>query len=73
MKSSYRVKYPASLYKEGIFSIATKAYKDICDISYHIDDDYIVCDFSDSIYDLKMTAMEFSNFLLEILNSRSMQ
>lgn len=48
---------------------AVKAYKDICKIEIDQIGSYIVCEFTDCIYDSKETVNEFENYIIDLMNN----
>ena len=62
--------YPVSVYDGTLINQAIKDYGTICCISCSRKEDEIICTFSRSVADLELTALEFSNYLIELANVR---
>jgi len=65
-----RVSYPHSVYDKGLIDRAIKDYQGICTIQQHDNGTETSCVFSQSVTDLWITALEFSNYLIELANSQ---
>lgn len=65
-----RVFYPHSVYDRDLIDQAIKDYQEICTIKQHDSGMEISCVFSQSVTDLTVTALEFSNYLIELANSQ---
>lgn len=61
--------YHANLYPENVIRAAVQQYAEICSIRVEQQENGISCIFSESIADLELTAKEFSNYLIEMVNS----
>lgn len=65
------MQYSSMLYSKSCIKQGLIAYKDLCDIEVRYETGQTVCRLSNSRVNLEMTAREFSNYLIEIMNSRS--
>lgn len=65
------VNYPASVYEKTVVEQAIADYRGICRIRLRSDGREYVCVFSRSRADLELTALEFTNYLIELSNSRN--
>lgn len=65
-----RVSYPHSVYEKGLIDRAIRDYQEICTIRQHDNGMETACVFSRSVTDLTVTALEFSNYLIELANSQ---
>ena len=63
--------FPASIYNQSDIKRAIVDYSGICRITTSESCNGVSCTFSDSITDIKLTAHEFSNYLIELSNTRS--
>lgn len=70
MKTKIIKKYIKSIYSEESINRAIVDYKDICDVSITGNEKYVECTFSNFKYEKNETVLEFSNYLIEIMNSR---
>ena len=64
------VYYTGSLYPLWALKNAGKDYGDICKIIIEEAASGTICTFCDSIAPLDLTAAEFSNYIIEMVNSR---
>lgn len=72
MKSNkIEVLFAKAVYRRPWIEQAITDYKDICTIELYEDERYFTCDISKSIAALPLTAREFSNYIIELANSRS--
>jgi len=62
--------YNLDIYPERIIMQAINDYRGICNIVANIQDSYAVCQFSHGKTDERTIVLEFSNYLIELLNSR---
>lgn len=62
--------YSLDIYPEPVLRQAIKDYHDICHIEATIKDGSMVCCFSHGKIDETTIMHEFSNYLIELLNSR---
>lgn len=65
------MKYSSTLYSKSCIDQGITSYKNLCDIKVQYDTEQTVCRLSNGKVNLELTAMEFSNYLIEIMNSRS--
>ena len=65
-----RVSYPHSVYGRDLIDQAIKDYQEVCSIKQHDNGMETSCVFSRSVTDLTITALEFSNYLIELANSQ---
>ena len=70
MIDKYEILFNKGIYNSLAIQRAVKDYSQICNIQVVETENSIRCIFTNSKYDLQETALEFSNYLLEILNSR---
>lgn len=61
-----------NIFKMKYIDHAAKAYEKICSIKISGEDDYIVCEFSNCIYDAEETSKEFENYIIDLMNSNSL-
>ena len=64
-------KYCLEIYPEDIIERAIEDYHNICNISREIMDGDMICRFSNGNTNEKTIMLEFSNYLIELINSRS--
>ena len=64
--------FPTSIYSEGMVRRAAYDYQDICDCEISVLPDGINCRFHDSVTELELTVLEFSNYLVELSNARGL-
>lgn len=67
MKSKTDIYYPIIIYPIEIIKQAVFDYKDICKIAIIRESHGTRCCFEHSVEDLSLTAMEFSNYLIELI------
>lgn len=48
---------------------AIVAYKDLCKIGINYTGNYIICEFTDCIYDNEETIREFENYIIDLMNT----
>lgn len=65
------VTFPTSVYDRRLIDRAVQDYYGICTIELTGTADYTSCSFSRSVTDLEVTALEFSNYLIELANSQA--
>lgn len=58
-----------NIYKKNWIFLAAKAFEDICNINIIETNDYIVCKFSNCIYDTIETIREFENYIIDLMNT----
>jgi len=71
MDKTITLTFPASIYDQAVIKQAVMDYSGICRISITESRNGVSCMFSDSITDITLTAHEFSNYLIELSNTRS--
>ena len=69
MQNEMKMRYPANVYPLDVIQRAIADYRHICLISYKISKAETVCCFRNSVTDLTRTVQEFSNYLIELINS----
>lgn len=69
MKRSVLLFFAASIYPEETVMQAIDDYKEICHIKLIKKDGGFECVFSKSVVDLELTAKEFANYLIELVNA----
>ena len=69
--TSESVFFLSSIYPRELIVRAKEDYQQICCISIEDNAGGIICTFSESITDINLTAKEFSNYLIELANTRS--
>lgn len=70
MLKKYEILFYKSIYSPLAIQRAVADYSQICEIEVLETENVIRCIFTNSRFGLQQTALEFSNYLLEILNSR---
>ena len=70
MKEILRVHYTKTIYPRWTIERAKRDYASICKIEISADASGNVCAFFDSVAPLELTAAEFSNYLIEMVNSK---
>lgn len=63
--------YPKSVYNMAQVERAAQDYQGICRVAVTEDSADIICTFSRSIAGLERTALEFSNYLIELANAEN--
>lgn len=61
--------FPATIYPQDVIQQAIKDYAEICHIELLQTDTGVECLFLESVADLELTAREFSNYLVELVNA----
>ena len=69
MKKSVLLFFSASIYPEEKVIQAISEYKGICHIKLVRKNGGFECAFFESVADLELTAMEFANYLIELVNT----
>lgn len=69
MKQNITLFFPAAIYPQDVIQQAVKDYAEICRIELRGTEGGVECVFLKSITDLELTAMEFSNYLAELINA----
>lgn len=69
MKQNTTLFFPATIYPQDIIQQAVKDYAKICRIELRKTEDGVECAFLKSVTDLELTAREFSNYLVELINA----
>lgn len=69
MKQNTTLFFPATIYPQDIIQQAAEDYAEICRIELHRTENGVECAFLKSIADLELTAREFSNYLVELINA----
>lgn len=72
MKNKITQKYSLNIYPRSYIEKGILDYKNVCKIDLNCNENAIECTFYDSVADLDLTAKEFSNYLIELINSRGM-
>lgn len=63
------LKLNADIYDVQKVKIAADAYKELCKIKLRTADDYIICNFTDCLYDPEETIKEFENYTIDLMNT----
>lgn len=63
------IAFASMIYPKAIIQKAITDYQSICRIQMEQHTDYVLCTFLESITDIDLTICEFSNYLIELLNS----
>jgi len=71
MKTKIIQKYVLEIYPCNYIQKAILDYKNICKIDMVFNNNVVECTFYDSLVDLEITVKEFSNYLIELINSRN--
>ncbi len=71
MNKSITINFTASIYDFADIKKAISDYHKICKIKTVESKRSICCTFYDSVADIEITAHEFSNYLIELSNTRS--
>ena len=66
----FEQKYCLEIYPADILERAIEDYHDICDIDQEVRDGDMICRFSNGKTNAEIIMLEFSNYLIELLNSR---
>lgn len=69
MKQNTTLFFPATIYPQDVIQQAVKDYAEICRIEFCRTESGVECVFLKSIVDLELTAKEFSNYLVELINA----
>ncbi len=56
------------IYDEKYIKLAVQAYRSLAKISYKSEEDWWVCFFTATCYDMNLTKMEFENYLIALMN-----
>lgn len=73
MLRKYELSFNKTIYSPLAIRKAVADYSQICNIEVLETEKAVRCIFTDSKFDLRQTTLEFSNYLLEILNSRCLK
>ena len=65
------ISFNKKVYRKDCVLRAIDDYAYIANISFSEHDGYYICNFSNTKYDLEVTKKEFTNYLIELQNSRS--
>ena len=68
--SKYIHRYSKGFYRGEDIVAAIEDYRKIATITMSEEPEHYVCSFSNCIVDPKRTVLEFSNYLIELLNTR---
>lgn len=69
MKQNTTLFFPTTIYPQDVIQQAVKDYAEICRIELNTTDVGVECIFLESVADLELTAREFSNYLIELINA----
>jgi len=69
MKQNATLFFPVTIYPQDVIQQAVKDYAEICHIELRKTEGGVECVFLKSIADLELTAREFSNYLVELINA----
>lgn len=64
-------RYSLYIYPKNIIMKAIHDYNNIAEINMSLEQNYFVCEFSKCITDAEHVKNEFTNYLIEILNTHS--
>lgn len=64
-----KIRLPKVIYPENVIKRAVRDYQGICQITCLLTGDAYVCTITNSKADLELTANEFMNYLVEVVNS----
>lgn len=68
MKSN-ELKLNKKIYDLSDVDCSVRSYKNIANITVHQDECYIICKFTNCVYELTQTINEFENYLIQLSNS----
>ena len=63
-----RVEFDLAIYSESAILRAIEDYREICNIAVSKKNDLLMCEFSDCQYEPTVTAQEFSNYVIDLMN-----
>ena len=64
-------KFDADIYPQKAIEQSILDFNELCRVETEISDNYIICRFFDCKYDVKTTIDEFSNYIIDLINSKS--
>lgn len=65
-----KLKLTTNIFSKAYIEEAIRAYKDICNIEISEINNYIVCKFTDCIYNTEETIKEFENYVIDLMNTK---
>ncbi len=64
-------KFDADIYSKKAIEQSIIDFNELCRIETETNNNYIICRFFDCKYDIKTTIDEFSNYVIDLMNSRA--
>lgn len=64
-----KLKLNTNIFNKICIEKAIQAYENICSIKISEIDNYIICEFTNCIYDIEETIKEFENYVIDLMNT----
>lgn len=66
-----RVEFDLVIYSESTILRAIEDYRELCNIAVFMKNGLLICEFSDCKYEMTTTIHEFSNYVIDLMNTNA--